>query len=63
MAEFADRALSISFSMKLSQFDKLNQLTEKSGKDRSNLLSEWIDEKFNDEFPQPISLREEMDRL
>lgn len=63
MDEQFDRAITISFSLKQSELNKLIGLIRKANKDRSKLLTELINEKYSQEFPQPISLREEMDRL
>lgn len=62
MEEQFDRAITISFSLKQSELDKLIALTRKAGTDRSKLLSEFINDRYSSEFPEPISIREELDR-
>jgi hypothetical protein len=67
MDEAIDRSITISFSLKQSELQKLEQLIFKSisdgtRTDRSKLLAEWINSKFSEAFPEPISEREELDR-
>lgn len=57
-----ERATGVNFSMKPSAIDKLNKIACKTGKSRSALLTEWLEREFDLEFPQPISLEEELGR-
>lgn len=60
--EEKEHAMSITFSQRESEIRKLAQLTKKTGKTRSQLLSEWLDQAYSTEFPQPISLEEGLAR-
>jgi len=43
MADQQDRAICVTFSLKLSALRKLERLIAASGKNRSELLASWID--------------------
>lgn len=57
-----DRAVAISFSMRLSTLGKLEKIIQKTGIDRSKLLDKWISQEFEKSFPQPVPLDEELNR-
>ncbi len=42
-----DRAITLTFSIKLSEVDKLETLIKQTGKNRSELLSAWLNREFD----------------
>jgi hypothetical protein len=51
-----DRAVGITFSLKLSEIDKLEVLIRRSGKNRSELLSLWLNKEFETLVLTPVEL-------
>jgi len=42
-----DRAITLTFSIKISEVEKLKALTKRTGKNRSELLSAWLNREFD----------------
>ncbi len=42
-----DRAITLTFSIKISEVEKLEALTKRTGKNRSELLSAWLNREFD----------------
>jgi hypothetical protein len=60
-----NRAMSITFSMRPDTFKKLLSLEYATGKNRSELLTEWVQKEEERRHPQPaepISTKEFLDR-
>ena len=62
MSDTNDRAVAVTFSMRLSTVEKLETLVKSTGKNRSELLSQWIEEQHGQLVPGPISTDEELAR-
>ncbi len=63
MGSVNERSITITFSLKANQIEKLDRILEKTNdKNRSRWLSQVIDRAFDDCFPEPISLEEELAR-
>lgn len=59
MAEPQDRSISVTFSMQISSFNKLLDLCEAARKNRSELLSLWIDRECEVVSSKPAELAKE----
>ncbi len=62
MADPQDRAITVTFSMRISSLDKLQTLTKVTGKNRSELLDLWLEREFTALTPEPAELEKEMTR-
>lgn len=62
MSDTNDRAVAVTFSMRLSSVEKLETLVRSTGKNRSELLAEWIEKKFDELNPEPQTIEEELAR-
>ena len=59
-----DRAVGLSFSVKMSKLPKLETLIKESDKNnRSELLDQWIDEKYAAAHPEPVTAEEELEHI
>lgn len=54
-----DRPFTVTFSVRPSSFNKLQKLIESSGKNRSELLSSWIDRESEAVTTKPAELAKE----
>ncbi len=59
-----DRAIPITFSMKMSSLEKLEELEKTSGKNRSELLAAWVSSDWLKLHPEAIriTIDEELER-
>lgn len=60
MADQRIRSISVTFSMQISSFNKLLDLCEAAGKNRSELLASWIERESEAERPKPAELTKEL---
>jgi hypothetical protein len=54
-----DRPFTVTFSVRPSSFNKLLRLIKKTGKNRSELLTFWIDRESEAELSKPAELVKE----
>lgn len=59
MADQQDRSISVTFSMQISTFNKLLDLCRAADKNRSELLTSWIDRESVVETNKPAELAKE----
>lgn len=63
MGNVTERSITITFSLKASQIEKLEKLLKANDeKNRSGWLSQVIDHAYANCFPEPISIEEELAR-
>ncbi|MBA4375805.1 MAG: hypothetical protein C0401_06495 [Anaerolinea sp.] len=58
MSEKQDRPITVTFSLRISLFNKLLDLCKASGKNRSQLLASWIDHSwvgYDSGTPEPAA--------
>jgi hypothetical protein len=59
MTDQQDRSISVTFSMQISTFNRLLDLCRAADKNRSELLSSWIDRESETDPSKPAELAKE----